>query len=71
MWQRNALLGISGRSGPWSGKGSIEAPTKGNLGERSGSVLGGGAYIWREGVGGGVGGLWEGGKLGKVLPLAM
>ena len=29
MWQRNALLGISGRSGLWSGKGSIEAPTKG------------------------------------------
>ena len=29
-WQRNALLGISGRSGLWSGKGSIEAPTKGN-----------------------------------------
>ena len=30
MWQRNALSDISGRSGPWPGEGSIDAPTKGN-----------------------------------------
>ena len=30
MWQKNALLDISGRSGLLSGKGSIEATTKGN-----------------------------------------
>ena len=29
-WQRNALSGISGRRGPWSCEGSIEAPVWGN-----------------------------------------
>ena len=32
MWQRFTLSGISGRSGPWSCEGSIDAPTKGNRG---------------------------------------
>ena len=62
MWHRNALLGISCRSGLWSGKGSIEAPKKGNR-QRwggGGSVSGRGAYTWRQWVGGGVGNLWGG-----------
>ena len=69
MWQRNALLDISGRSGLWSVKFSVKAPTKGGVGGGGGGrVLGKGAYTWRQGVVGGVGNLGEGfweGEIGK------
>ena len=65
------MLDISGRNGPWSGKGSTEAPTKGN---REGEV----GVCWVEGHihGGrgkdeGVGSLRGRGISTKVLPLTM
>ena len=59
---KNALLGISGRSGHWLGKGSIGALTKENgQGWCGGSVLGREAYTCRQGVEGGAGNLWGGG----------
>ena len=53
-WQRNAFLGISERRGPWSDESSVEASVgKSSVGQGSGFC--GGAYFWRQSVGGWVG----------------
>ena len=48
VWQRNALLGISGRRGPWSCKGSKDAQ---HVEIEGVSGLGGGASSCRQGLG--------------------